>query len=86
MCGPGMRWRGLTLKIDGSLVQASQMTWGLTRQPHSTSADQGRNKTSQPRKLWVIWETQKLVDTLPTSTMDALEISGERWKLIRSNL
>jgi SAM-dependent methyltransferase len=25
-------------------------------------------------------ETQKLVDTLPTSTMDALEISGERWK------
>ena len=24
--GPGMRWRGLTLKIEGSLVEASQMT------------------------------------------------------------
>jgi hypothetical protein len=26
LCGPGMRWLGLTLKIDGCLVQASQMT------------------------------------------------------------
>ena len=25
----------------------------MTRQPDSTSADPGRNKTSQPRKLWV---------------------------------
>jgi hypothetical protein len=25
-------------------------------------------------------ETQKLVDALPVSTMDALQISGERWK------
>jgi hypothetical protein len=26
LCGPGMRWRGLSLKIDGCCVQASQMT------------------------------------------------------------
>jgi hypothetical protein len=26
LCGLGMRWRGLSLKIEGSLVQASQMT------------------------------------------------------------
>ena len=26
VCGPGMRWRGLILKIAGTFVQASQMT------------------------------------------------------------
>ena len=26
MCGPGMRWCGLILKIAGALAQASQMT------------------------------------------------------------
>jgi hypothetical protein len=26
LCGPGMRWCGLILKIAGSFVQASQMT------------------------------------------------------------
>ena len=27
LCGPGMSWCGLILKMDGSLVQASRITW-----------------------------------------------------------
>src|SRR3712207_3552202 len=31
LCGPGMRWCGLILKMDGSLVQASRTAWNGVR-------------------------------------------------------